>query len=88
MVFKNLCILILGVKVALALEGLRASLVVEAMLHHIMLHPSLFIVTLSATLQLGRDQPVEIVGGNRTRSNRLRDQSLIAPSHWQLFYML
>ena len=35
MVFKILCILIFGVKVALALEGLRASLVVEAMLHHI-----------------------------------------------------
>ena len=35
MVFKNRCILILGVKVALALEELRASLVVEAMLHHI-----------------------------------------------------
>ena len=35
MVFNNLCILIYWVKVALALEGLRASLVVEAMLHHI-----------------------------------------------------
>ena len=36
MVFKILCILIFWVKVALALEGLRDSLVVEAMLHHIM----------------------------------------------------
>ena len=35
MVFKILCILIFWVKVALALEGLRASLVVEAMIHHI-----------------------------------------------------
>ena len=35
MVFKILCILIFWVKVDFALEGLRASLVVEAMLHHI-----------------------------------------------------
>ena len=38
MVFKILCILIFWVKVALALEGLRASLVVEAMLHHIIVN--------------------------------------------------
>ena len=35
MVFKNLRILIFWATLALALEGLRASLVVEAMLHHI-----------------------------------------------------
>ena len=35
MVFKNICIIIFWAKVALALDGLRALLVVEAMLDHI-----------------------------------------------------
>ena len=50
MVFKNLCILIFWVKLALALEGLRALLGVEAMLHHIIRagtqsnHSSLYLI--------------------------------------------
>ena len=46
---KNLCVLIYWVKVALALEGLRASLVVEAMLHHINTYSYMYSITWSTT---------------------------------------